>query len=436
MISPPTLSDPHQRRRVGRFFLDLVEDPSWVLRRVETIHILGSKLVERRVTLDIDYPNLVARARAHHLPWRDGISVPLLRLRKDLLLDIDIRSAGGNPLAIATSDQDSAVAQCLIMAHLEEKGFSTRTLPGSFAAAVLEVARNPRVGERQIVVRAKDESASAAALACPGLVDLLASFADTFMVVVTVPPGTGTTIVKYRNVEYVDFTGDFGALARLGINPPQVSVEGTDDGRSQRGHVRIVAPGDTRLGAVVLIDKDKLLSGVPYQVRATPERSLVYTSGPRPANYRILVELLPDLGKFHLPALFIVGLNLFLLICGLYLQFLYNRFADSLVRDSAVAVFTLGPSLVAAYLARKDEHDLVSRMLTFPRAMVLCSAVSTAVVGAAVAVNISPATLGLLILVATVITWSTFSLLLLTTARTLDLQKYLSRSVWGPTVVR
>ena len=77
-------------RPFGKYFLDLLENRSWSVRRVTTIHP-GVHQIGRRVSLDVDAEELTKRARDAGLRMSSGASqvlpVPLGILAKGTLLE-------------------------------------------------------------------------------------------------------------------------------------------------------------------------------------------------------------------------------------------------------------------------------------------------------------------------------------------------------------
>lgn len=410
----------------GDYALSLIEDATWALRRVETIHVLDSHRVERRVTVDIASDDLRSRARASGLKIPpDGLPIPLVCMQKGLLFDVDVRDSTGAPVPIATSDEDSKLAVSALLALLVREG---RSVARTDVGAMVTVARGEDFhGQLPPALSV----ALAQELRVPAFAELLDWFGSNFMMTVRVPANSvGTIIMKYRYVEPVNLDADLAVSERLGFSPPLFLFEVPAIAQSQREHTRIVAPSGVSIGETVLIDTADIHAVVGHQRRSMPERATIYTGGIPPGRYAVLAEFVPNVDRFHLPATFVVGLNMVMLVAGLYLQLLHDRFTDGSVRDSAVAVLTLVPSLAAVYLSRSDEHDLVSVFRRVPRALVLVASVNTVFVGAAVAANVQGDTLDWLFLSAAFTTWSAFALLLWTLARNHILRRGYSRTLW------
>ncbi len=94
---------------LGAYVHAFLLDAPWLRRRVETVSFLDVDTVLRRNTLDVGIAEVrEATTRAPMYPQRP--LVPLAVLRKDLLLDFDLRDRHGSALAVAPRDVDACFA--------------------------------------------------------------------------------------------------------------------------------------------------------------------------------------------------------------------------------------------------------------------------------------------------------------------------------------
>ncbi|MCL2788160.1 MAG: hypothetical protein FWD59_06650 [Micrococcales bacterium] len=102
----------------GEFMLSLLEDPAWINRRVENIHVLGPAGDLRRTSLDINVQELVQRANGRFGQGR--IPIHLGWQQKGLTLDFSVWGPDGESTSLWSSDRDSAVAFGVLLAIVKE----------------------------------------------------------------------------------------------------------------------------------------------------------------------------------------------------------------------------------------------------------------------------------------------------------------------------
>lgn len=82
-------------RRMGRFYLSLITDWSWLARKVERVSVVDVAEQKRHVSLDIEVAELRARARRFGLPGDALVPLPLLLAKKGLTSDLTITDQAG-----------------------------------------------------------------------------------------------------------------------------------------------------------------------------------------------------------------------------------------------------------------------------------------------------------------------------------------------------
>lgn len=87
-----------------KFYWELYSDRSWLLRQVNTIKLVDTKIYEKRSTYDIDCRNLRDRASQCGIDPNKEIILPLWLGQQNTLIDLDIRDEYGVCLPLIKSD--------------------------------------------------------------------------------------------------------------------------------------------------------------------------------------------------------------------------------------------------------------------------------------------------------------------------------------------
>ena len=87
-----------------KFYWELYSDRSWLLRQVNTIKLVDTKIYEKRSTYDIDCRNLRDRASQCGIDPNKEIILPLRLGEQKTLIDLDIRDEYGVCLPLIKSD--------------------------------------------------------------------------------------------------------------------------------------------------------------------------------------------------------------------------------------------------------------------------------------------------------------------------------------------
>lgn len=87
-----------------KFYWELYSDRSWLLRQVNTIKLVDTKIYEKRSTYDIDCRNLRDRALQCGIDPNKEIILPLWLGEGNTLIDLDIRDEDGVCLSLIKSD--------------------------------------------------------------------------------------------------------------------------------------------------------------------------------------------------------------------------------------------------------------------------------------------------------------------------------------------
>ena len=414
-------------------------------------------MIERKITFDLDLHDL--RRRAKQAGVGNGfIPVPFLQLAKRPLLDVDIVDVRGESIAIAASDQDSHLANARLLAILRRRGVNLRSLPSGVLSQIYSIVKAPSLDRAlevlyaaspqsfdeppldataSLTLTAAEQRAWDQILDVDEFVDRLLDYAESFLLVGQVDLGQlgDVAIVKIRLIEErgpSDQQSSLFSPDRLGWTPQVQLIPMNGLGRAQRNHVRVFAPAEAVVRAATLSQDEVTISEVRDGIaadgsRAPLDRALFYGSHLSPTRYEMRVELEPTRSPFLVPAALTTGLLTLLLAAAAFLQGSDGRFSETAQRlvatpstdgtwliatehatqanfDAAVTVLAIVPSLVAIYIVRAGEHQLVTRQLTLPRILVLVSAFAAIVAAGATAAAIMPMTLWLVYLCAACVT--------------------------------
>ncbi|WP_143483682.1 hypothetical protein [Propionicimonas paludicola] len=363
-------------------------------RRVETVHIVDLKRVERRVTLDIDMERVAERARDAGV---DGehvrkLPVPLAMLQKTLLLDVDVRDHSGGAVSIATSHEDSQAAHATMLSRIAEhmpgielsdyliqklyviaKDMPSKTDYEKLVSgdpASRDIDAWTLGGENGVIPNAKDSAVWDAVFENEHIVPTIVDFTRLFMPTIYLRKDGGLTLVKLRYVERESIITRRRNAGRIGWEPASILIEAPAVGRAEREHLRLIAPPGLSLTEMTLA---RIQDGSPpagkqtFERRVTHERGVLYSSGLQVGSYLALARLVPSAAEFAIPAMITTGISALLLLVGAWYQATFGILADA---QSTIALLLLAPSTVAAYLTRRGEHKLLGRVLIWPKVLV------------------------------------------------------------------
>lgn len=405
---------------LGKYFHSLLSDPGWVRRRVETVEVINTVRFERAVSLDIDVDDLAKRATDSGVSDVTNLYVPIASFKKRLLIDFDVVDQDGQTMSLVTSDEDSHAALAMLLATAEGSGIDPSRLSSGALQKLHDIVRHPASTEDAAVIARASRSPGRLEVpgwqlkpgynvtdadikfwretlfADAGFVSRIAEFTTQYMPIIGVRRDRTPTVVKYRTIESepaADF--DKWTMAeRLGWNEIYIGIETPSIGRAQREHVRISSPGgvfavSVDVAVAETLDSGPLTpqpSGSEFTGRVTPERALVYTSGRQSSDlHQVIVGIRPTITGFRTPALIGTLLSALVLVGGAVGQWTGNvlgKIVDHST-DPAVAILIVIPSLIAAYVVREGEHEVRSKLLSVPRAVVMLTSGLTFVAAAA-----------------------------------------------------
>jgi hypothetical protein len=447
-VSTPTKSE---AAGLGNLAAILHRDRRWILRRVEKLQLLDDHTLERRITFDIDLDALRGHVRAADLEPQTYIPVPLLRLAKAPLKDIDIVDGSGAVCPLLTRQQDSHLVAAMIMHEATGLEISGETAEQLFnmvrhhSGELFDEIPDIAFGETTTSELIPSMSAHTRAtwqrlLENSKMLAQMFFYSRNFLFLpqVSLSSEKSVEVVKVRLLE--DVSADVHqpaksfSLEAFGLAPSRHTVTVGGLGFAQSDHVRMNAPSDSFIRSAELRkavtdplleqEQDQVTDGRLHNGRLAPLDRVAFYRTAAPIGQRLLtIWLEPSRGVFLLPGFLTTALLAFFLLCATFLQATDKRFSDSPLQfgydsakrlweqtsqvspssDSAVTLLVLVPSLVAIYLTRRDEHKIVTRLMAVPRFMVMISAAGAIASAAATSAAVAPGLLFVIYLVSSLV---------------------------------
>jgi hypothetical protein len=428
--TPPT--DPYASETIAGLGLRelLVNESSWVHRRVETFEFVDDRTVSRQMSVDFTLPagnRLVDALFIIERPF-----VPLTTLRKAPLSHLNVWSEDSTSLPVLTSAQNGRLAgACLFgVARSVVRGSDPQQsteLPDAIADALHHVAMLPapdaeylagcmvhRGAERRpfqmqtwmshcwdgwkLSASLRDLVAAlephtdvlAAALDSPILRTLLTELASQFILAVELDRDDigRRRVVKFAYDEPIAVPGQLGrlplyaarALYSLSYLPVEYNFTGLAIGKSASHHVEVVAPEQLE---VVRMRLDGVTGTSDYKQTADStgvgRRAHANVAGaPRSATGTITVDLRAERAGLVRGAPLFAALVLGSLI-------LLTIDAKHVENDAAAAMLLVVPGVIAAFIIRPGEHRLATNVMLGIRALVAASALCAFIASAYIA---------------------------------------------------
>lgn len=388
---------PSPNSDLGAAVFNLLIDWDHVLRRVETVDLVSEYSVRRRVTIDVDVPTVLdclssflesgaitpARPRPH-------IYAPVGLLRKDLLVDFDMRDGDGRAIPVLPRVDDSYVALCLIY-HAARQLLTDEMMPGIvtklysiayvFPEQDIDVAKlaeglpDPLPTEWRHDPSWENSSMEVAQwstlLATTEFRYLLAQFTTNFLLLAPIRSEADVSIVKYAYQSPTE-RPSWDMLQALALKPAHVQVRTPSAGQGRTYHLRLRAPQGLTARDATWKCADAETTDLS---KATARKKLAHFKvhlyvrrlPPTPGMFSVLLLRAPPEG-FLTTALFSVLFN-FVVLLGSLLAFPYAEDLGDHV-DAAVALLLVGPGLFAAYALRRADNPVVARVHRWPRILV------------------------------------------------------------------
>jgi len=387
--------DSPEYKNLGKYYKSLLEDASWINRRVQTGSFLDVERWEYRISLDINMDKLRERAREFLLSSDKPLPIPLGFRKAELMSDFDIIDAHGSSLQLTESNLNRKLFRSAINAYID-----LNFLPGlkknSFLKSLDSDESKPPAPEDNFthddknIYHVFDEF-------------YLKSYRANSVLSTEIDLSSNecSASIKYRYVSVVkDIAEDLPRGMRLAqalcFEPSAIEMDPLSIARAQSEHIRYVAPEGTTIAEEVLW-VDESVHPFPGSMPTMPktrtmvERIIVYVGDLPMFNGfpYIMLQLQPCASQFFRPALVSLGVNFIILLVLLCSALIYNQgnsvFAKDPfwnVHDSVVFILLFGSTFLQIYSSRHDEHKMSRKLLRWPRAIVLLVAGSTVLAAA------------------------------------------------------
>ncbi|GAA1955043.1 hypothetical protein [Agromyces allii] len=381
------------------FYLDLIEDWTWVARRVETIEIQDSRHRVRRVSLDIDTRELASRIQKHKLSDLQEVPLPVAVFQKGLLLDFDLRDGDGHALSSFTSREQSLLARLAIAAKVRAPNSKVSKISNAQLHAVADLGyeisnefvdvdditdwyiHDNKILPRCVLTGGADAKAAWNIIESD---ETLFDFVEQYFLASYIPtlwyPVTdGPEILKYRRLEgeqdtLLEHIGDVAGRRETYSAVPQdswvLSLRVSDVRSAVREHIRVLAPGGTFLssGLMQYWHPTKPIPEYSYWNRRSPQRDIYYhpgSPGQQPRIRYVHAVLTPDPERVMAPILLWTWAITLLLALGALAQLSPLAFLTHIQEhlDPAMSLLLIVPSLSLAYVVRMDDEPIRRALL-------------------------------------------------------------------------
>lgn len=346
--------------RQGRALAALLEFPDlWINRRVEQIRFVDGETVRRSVSVDFQLPRWYPTTAGKDVP------VPLAMLAKRPLVSFDLRdeseaslpllsSAKANPIAVTALLGAAEVALQRTDHRIDERlEDDLRSLAGCAPAeagsrieALFDAAGRPE----RLVLR-RDER----------MFKLANELSWNFLLLTPVSGAGGRRIIKFSYEERRPRPKDATLRARFGLQPIQLRWLTPGASMAASYHCEVEAPrGLTVAGAdLIAVDGTEKPVAEASTDQAVAKQHLYLPGVPSNANAVLNARVRPSCSQL-LTAMFLLALA----ISALLVSGIAFRDAVTEASDSAAAILISIPALLAVYLSRPDEHELLAELLT------------------------------------------------------------------------
>jgi hypothetical protein len=370
---------------VGAVLYELLLDQStWVHRRVETIEVLDEVSVGRRVSIDL---TLGSDLEAFSPPGSETIGMlPLTMLKKRTLRNFDLRDGHGLPMPMLTKGDNARYAAASLIVNAE--GILDTALPADLARCLREVVgeRPPAENSAFQVLRNRADSPSdprraelRTLLDEESFFDHASALAENFV------------LLAAHELEL-----DRRQLFKLSYEEPAGEVDGLD--RTKRTLERL---GWSRKGIVITVPTVSLSASFHLEVQAPPdleidaarlhfeaekdgveppddildddrERAHLYAPGLATGISAKAVIYLRHRRDGYLAAAFLTGLLITALLAAGLARI--TQISSPEESQTAATLLLVVPTILAAYIVRPGEHRLATRVLLGLRLFVMIEA--------------------------------------------------------------
>ncbi|MEH3054978.1 MAG: hypothetical protein PGN13_13410, partial [Patulibacter minatonensis] len=358
-----------------RFLLD---ETTWLERRVETVELLSSDLVRRRVSIDASFAAADLRRMCV-----DGVHyVPIATLRKAPLRNFDLLAAGGASIPAITKSDHALIATAALVEQATLVLGAAGSSPSAPLLADLHVVASGTTDEaaerlgRLRMFAEHGEHESATLIADDDMYYLLQRLADTYLLIGIVADPPSRLVIKMRYVE--PLFANPSLPQRLGLAPVLVVIDVPGAAGGASFHAEVVIPDEVRIQAAFLFDEttDEVLS-----IDEHADRGSLYASGvSRDARPQLLLGIRAERAGFPTMSAALALLTTIVLALGAAFSKL-----DPAKSGPAITVLLAGSALFSGSIVRAGEHRLVRSIFVGPRVLLAVVALAALVAATSLA---------------------------------------------------
>lgn len=362
----------------GQMFALLLSFPEWVHRRVESISFEDDVSVIRRVSVDLELP-LPSRRRSQQQAIAQEIVVPLALLRKEPLVNFDLRDENSASLPMLTSTENRRLAWSTIgsIAEVVARGAGV-SLTDAIRRELWTITGAATTQAKAALHRLENPAGADAPLRGTLMSDsylrtLAHMFAGNFLLCVLLEFKKRTRrIIKYSYAEPVPWRSTEMSFAQgMGWQPVEFGFPVPSIGRGASYHFEIEAPEGLQVRSGTLSAETS--EGTVVRQGASEGRRLhMYLAGAKQtARGRATVQLRPVERGLLRNSLLMSG------ICALIMGLAWCLLSRIEARgfQTPAALLLAIPGLIAVLVARPQEPALTTELLRGVRGAVASSAV-------------------------------------------------------------
>ncbi|HEU4737549.1 MAG TPA: hypothetical protein VFS54_00545 [Solirubrobacterales bacterium] len=372
---------PDRTERMGRFCAELLNGSNpWIFRRKESVTVLDEATIKRQQSVDFSLDHIESLGDQYaevcgEVFGPDLCVAPLFILAKDPAssLSFDLEDETGRTLSLMSTEENAEISAATLKVLCREKlRVGRMTLPERLELILEQIALSPTTDGREWLDRLEnpmeaDNWRAEAEYLLSGGDDggqirwWLQTMAVASIVMVAFEPAKShRRVIKIAYEQPME--SERGWLAKLAIQSFKAVVVAPLI-RSDRYLFDVTAPPDFRLTRAGLLD-DK--AEKPINAPGFRRRAQLYVDGVHDPRGAIATFGLRVSGRGVLGgALVGAGLALIAIVACIY-------FATEIVEGTGdTGLLLVLPGLVATYVARSDQHGLTTRMLAWPRWILL-----------------------------------------------------------------
>lgn len=378
-------------------YATLWEKRSWMVRRVDRVSVVDRDRLQLSITFTIDNRAVRDQLKAHGF-LRDQpqqVPLPLFLWKKEPVLDVDVRNDSGRRLPVATRDEATYYAQCILMSQAKIEALATRggeTQFAPFSSSLNSFLAKDTYGvpvdlykqviktfleadEKQLTAQEQDQLAYfqywRRVLRDSPHRELIHTFLHSyiFLARVDLDPTVDVQVIHCRFVYKNEFRLD---RPRFGRATYHYDVLATGfDSLDERVHVRLEAPAGTRILEVepliqTRIQDEKSQETARGLLKAVLTSSMVelvrdksvYRNCRRADRLAISLRLtfMPRRSTFITPSFFLSLAYIGCLIAVLSLLWFHEEATSPFT--GVMGLLAIG----AAFLTRDLQHDIASQV--------------------------------------------------------------------------